>query len=242
MTNLLFPTDFSTSMAVASDWVRLFARKTGATVTLLHVFQPMIPDTTLPTVGDAGMGVIASQEVEDISRRRLDSLADELQAEGISVQTDWRIGSVDDNILDAAREHFADLIVMGRSDLSTFFDRLAGSAVTDVADGAVCPVLIIPTPPEGKAIRPAQVKTIAYAMQSQTTQALVTSQTESLLKTFDAELQVLTDDQLDDTTADLIVMQFQPASGFLDNLFHPNQVNKLVQKAEVPLLVYHEQK
>ena len=242
MTNLLFPTDFSINTAVALDWVRLFAHKTGATVTLLHVFRPMIPDTTLPTVGDAGMGVIASQEVEDISRRRLIELADELQGENISVQTDWRIGSVDDNILDAAREHSADLIVMGRSDLSTFFDRLAGSAVTDVADGAVCPVLIIPIPTEGKAIRPTQVKIIAYAMQSQTTQALVTAQTESLLKTFDAELSVLTDDELDKPAADLIVMQFQPASGFLDNLLHPNHVNKLIQNAEVPLLVYHEQK
>lgn len=242
MTNLLFPTDFSTNTAVALDWVRLFANKTGATVTLLHVFQPMIPDTTLPTVGDAGMGVIASQEVEDISRQRLQVLANELQDEGLSVRAEWRIGAVDDGILEAARETSADLIVMGRSDLSTFFDRLAGSAVTDVADAAVCPVLIIPTPPEGKAIRPAQVNTIAYAMQPQTTQALVTSQTESLLEAFDAELLVLTDDELDETSADLIVMQFQPASGFLDNLLHPNQVNKLIENAEVPLLVYHEQK
>ena len=52
MTNLLFPTDFSTNNAAALEWVRLFAHKTGATITLLHVFQPMLPDTTLPTIGD----------------------------------------------------------------------------------------------------------------------------------------------------------------------------------------------
>ena len=240
MTNLLFPTDFSSSTIAALDWVRLFARKTGATITLLHVYLPMIPDSTLPTIGDPGLGIMASQEIEDISRQRLGAMASELQREGFSVLTDWRIGSVEDSILDAAREHAADLIVMGRGDLSTFFDRLAGSSVTEVADEARCPVLIIPTTPEGKAVRPAQVHTIAYAMQAQTTNAQVTFQTESLVTAFDASVVVLTEDQIDTTDADLIVMQLYPQSGFLDKLFHPNHTSALVVKSDVPVLVYHE--
>lgn len=240
MTNLLFPTDFSNNSTAALDWVRLFAHKTGATVTLLHVFQPMIPDTTLPTMGNPGLGIEASQEVETISRRRLDTLAAQLKTEGIRIETDWRIGSVDDSILEAARRWSADLIVMGRSDLTTFFDRLAGSAVTDVAAEARCPVLIVPTTPDGQAVRPAQIRTIAYAMQPQTTQALVTFQTESLLEAFDADLAVLTEDQLERTTADLIVMQLYQDAGFLDKLFHPNHTSALVEKSDVPVLVYHE--
>ena len=242
MTNLLFPTDFSTSTKAALDWVRLFAHKTGATITLLHAYQPMIADSTLPTMGDPGLGVMASQELEGISRQRLESLATELQKEGLPVQTDWQIGSVEESILEAARIHSADLIVMGRSDLSTFFDRLAGSAVTDVAGEARCPVLIVPETPEGPAVRPVQVQTIAYAMQPQTTQALVTFQTESLLKAFDAQLVVLTEDLLDTVHADLIVMQLYPKSGFLDGLLHPNHVARLIEKSDVPVLVYHEQK
>lgn len=239
MTNLLFPTDFSNSNAAALDWVRLFAHKTGATVTLLHVFQPMIPDTTLPTIGDPGLGLIASQEIEDISRQRLEKLAEELQAEALSVEVEWRIGVVDDNILDFAREHSSDLIIMGRSDLNTFFDRLAGSAVSDVADEARCPVLIVPTTHDGKAIRPAQVHTIAYAMQPQTTQAQVSFQTDSLVKAFGARLEVLTDDKLEDAHPDLFVMEIPPKSGFLDGLFHPNHITDLIKKSDVPLLVYH---
>jgi nucleotide-binding universal stress UspA family protein len=242
MTNLLFPTDFSINTTAALDWVRLFAHKTGATITLLHVYQPMLPDTTLPTMGDPGLGLVASQELEDISRHKLADLARTLQAEGLSVNTEWRIGLVDDSILETARTQSADLIVMGRSDLSTFFDRLAGSAVTDVAGEARCPVLIVPTTSEGQAVRPAQIRTIAYAMQPQTTQALVTFQTESLLKAFDAELLVLTEDQLDTAHSDLIVMELYPKSGFLDGLLHPNHVAGLIEKSEVPLLVYHEQK
>ncbi len=242
MTNLLFPTDFSSNNNVALDWVRLFARKTGATITLLHVYQPMLPDSTLPTVGDPGLGMIASQEVEDISREQVNLLASKLQSEGLSVDVEWRIGSVDDEILTVAKERSADLIVMGRSEMNTFFDRLAGSAVSDVAGDALCPVLIVPVSADGTTMRPAQVHTIAYAMQTQTTQAQVTFQTESLLEAFDAKLVVLTDDKLDDVHADLIVMQLSPKAGFLDNLFHPNHTTALIEKSDVPVLVYHEKK
>lgn len=244
MTNLLFPTDFSSDNAAALSWARLFARKTGATITLLHVFQPMIPDSTLPTIGDPGMGITASQEIEEISRQRLTELAAELQEQGLSVSTDWRLGSADDEILEVARTLPADLIVMGRSELSSFFDRLTGSAVTDVANEAICPVLIVPSPAEKEntLAGPAQVRTIAYAMQSRTTQSDVSAQTDSLVEAFDASLVVLTDDKLDNVAADLIVMQLYPQSGFLDNLLHPNRATALVEKSNVPVLVYHTPK
>lgn len=240
MTNLLFPTDFSTNNTAALDWVRLFARKTGATITLLHVYQPMMADTTLPTMGDIGVGVMASQEVEEISRQRLEQLGEQLLSERFPVQTAWRIGSVEDEILTAATEFSADLIVMGRHDLSTFFDRLVGSAISDVTANAICPVLIVPSTSEGHAIRPAQVRTIAYAMQAKTQQADVSAQTDSLIEAFDADLRILTEDQLDNPPVDLIVMQLYPQSGFLDNLLHPNHTTALVEKSDVPVLVYHQ--
>ena len=243
MTNLLFPTDFSSNNSNALSWARLFARKTGATITLLHVFQPMIPDSTLPTIGDPGLGIAASQEIETISRKRLTELMAELMEQGLSVQADWRIGTADDEILDVARTMPADLIVMGRTNLSSFFDRLAGSAVTDVANEAACPVLIVPSHADGEApVVPAQVRTIAYAMQPRTTQSDVSAQTDSLIDAFDAHLTVLTDDKLDNVAADLIVMQLYPQSGFLDNLLHPNRTTALIEKSDVPVLVYHTPK
>lgn len=244
MTNLLFPTDFSSDNSNALSWVRLFARKTGATITLLHVYQPMIPDSTLPTIGDSGMGITASQEIETISRERLSELAAELQEQGLPVLTDWRIGSAEDEILEVARTTSADLIVMGRSNLSSFFDRLAGSAVTDVANDAICPVLVVPTNTGEKNVvaGPAQVRTIAYAMQPRTTQSDVSAQTDSLVEAFDAKLIVLTDNNLDNVPADLIVMQLYPQSGFLDNLLHPNRTSALVEKSDVPVLIYHTPK
>lgn len=242
MNNILVPTDFTTNTDSTLDWARLFARKTGATITLLHVFQPMIPDSTLPSIGatsDIGVGLAASHDLEQISRDGLDRLTGRLTTEGFSVRSEWRMGTVEDEILASADEFGADLIIIGRSNVSTFFDRIAGSAAADVATDAVCPVLIVPGPNEGGLTRPAQVRTIAYAMQPKTTQSDVTTQTGSLVDAFDAQLTVLTGDQLDKTTADLLVMQYVPQSGFLDGLLHPNPANKLVQNADVPVLVYH---
>jgi nucleotide-binding universal stress UspA family protein len=242
MTSLLFPTDFSMHTTAALNWVRLFAKQTGATITLLHVYQPVVPDTTLPTVGDPGLGTMTALELEDIGRQQLVDLESTLIAEGFSVKAEWRIGSVEDEILETARVLQVDLIVMGRSDLSTFFDRLAGSSVSDVAEGAVCPVLIIPTTQEGVATSPAEIRTIAYAMQPQTNQSDVSKQTDWLIDLFGATLVILTADKLKGNNADMIVMQMYPPGGFLDNLLHPNKVNTLVEESDVPLLIYHEPK
>jgi nucleotide-binding universal stress UspA family protein len=242
MTSLLFPTDFSTHTTAALDWVRLFAKQTGATITLLHVYQPVVPDTTLPTVGDPGLGTLTSLELEDIGRQQLVDLEATLIAEGFSVKAEWRIGSIEDEILETARVLQSDLIVMGRSDLSTFFDRLAGSAVSDVAEGATCPVLIIPMTDEGGSTRPAEVKTIAYAMQPKTNQSDVAQQTDWLIDMFGATLVVLTEEKLQHNNADMVVMQLYPSGGFLDNLLHPNKVSALVEKSDVPLLIYHQPK
>ncbi len=245
MNTLLFPTDFATNTQAPLAWVRLFAQKTGATVILLHVYQPIVPDTTLPSVADpaAGIGVStpASLELETISRQNLEALGMSLRNEGFSVNADWRVGSVEDEIIEAAKQYSADLIVMGRSDLSTFFDRLSGTSVSDVVDKVRCPVLVVPTPDESsKATYPTEVKSIAYAMQPQTQQSDVAKQTDSLVDAFDATLMILTEEQMKNTLADLIVMELYAQTGFLDKLFHPNYAAALITKSDVPVLVYHQ--
>ncbi|RYF07837.1 MAG: universal stress protein [Oxalobacteraceae bacterium] len=246
MNNLLFPTDFSVTTDAPLAWARLFAKKTGATITLLHVYQPIVPDTTLPSIADpgAGIGVGApvTMELEDISRRNLDELATRLQAEGFPVQSDWRVGSVEDEIIDAAKQYNADLIVMGRTDVSTFFDRLSGSSVSDVVDKVRCPVLVVPTPDQDadNVTYPVDVKSIAYAMQPQTQQSDVARQTGSLVDAFDATLMILTEEQMEHTLADLIVMELYPQTGFIDKLLHPNRTTALIAKSDVPVLIYHQ--
>ena len=89
MKNILFPTDFSTTNSPALGWARLFAgHYPGASLTLLHVFEPATPDGSFLTFGDMGAGVEATVELEHLSRQRLEMLADDLRADGLTVTTD----------------------------------------------------------------------------------------------------------------------------------------------------------
>ncbi|GAA4456767.1 hypothetical protein GCM10023189_26510 [Nibrella saemangeumensis] len=192
MKNILFATDFTNSTTPALDWVKLFARQYGSIVTVLHVFQPMIPDTTLPVMGDMGAGVAASHDIEEISRQNLTEMVTRLSAEGINCQSEWRTGAVEDEILGAAREYQVDLIITGRSDISTIFDRLAGSAAADVAIDAPCPVLVIPIPHDGVgATRPTQIRSIVYTTQLEFDENHILRQASALAQTFNASLKLM---------------------------------------------------
>lgn len=71
MKNILFTTDFSATSQPALSWLRLFARQYNAHVTVLHAFQPILPDATLPTLGEYGAGVETSLSLEKISQQHL---------------------------------------------------------------------------------------------------------------------------------------------------------------------------
>ncbi|GAA4404096.1 hypothetical protein GCM10023187_20930 [Nibrella viscosa] len=191
MKSILFATDFTNATTPALEWVKLIARQYGSMVTILHVFQPMIPDTTLPVMGDMGAGVAASHDIEEISRQNLNELVTRLSAEGINCQSEWRTGAVEDEILGTAREYQVDLIITGRSDITTFFDRLAGSAAADVAIDAPCPVLVIPMPHEGVTARPAQIRTIIYTTQLEFDENHILRQASGLAQTFNATLKLM---------------------------------------------------
>ena len=160
MKTILFTTDFTQSGSNALDWAKLIAQQYKATLNLVHVYSPAIPATPFGGMGE-DMAMTAPI-TEDLSRNQLTELATRLESEGIPVQSDWRVGGVDDEIQRAAQETQADLIVTGRRDLSSFFDRLSGSTATDVARGASCPVLVVPAATAG---HPAQLQTIAFATQ-----------------------------------------------------------------------------
>ena len=242
MKNILFPTDFSTTTNPALGWARLFAgHYPGASLTLLHVFEPPTPDGSFLTFGDMGAGVEASAELEHLSRERVEMLATELRAEGLTVSTDWRMGDTEDTIREVARTTGADLIIAGRTDVATFFERLAGSAANDIAADAPCPVLVIPVPDEtavGGSVqpRPAQLKNVVYVMQQDATRADVNKQTADLTDTFGSMLQFVTVDKLDGVIADLLIVADYGRGG----LFAANPVRQVLAQNKIPVLVYHD--
>lgn len=165
MKHILFPTDFSQSSSQALNWACFLAKQYQATLVLIHVHQPPLPDTTLPTIGDLGVGMAASFDVEHITKEKLTELAEQLQQEGFQVRKSWCIGNIENEILDAATKFSADLIVIGRHTMTSFLDRLVGSAATDVALDAPCPVLVVPVSEKETGGKAPQLSDIVYATQ-----------------------------------------------------------------------------
>lgn len=191
MKTILFPTDFTAASHYALEWVKLFARQYNATIVVLHVYQLPLPDTTLPTMGDLGTGVLASVDLEHIGRENLEKVVSQIRAEGFSVETDWRMGSIDDEIIDSANEHDADLIVTGRRELSGFLDRMVGSSVTSVARAATCPVLVIPNADDEQTNPPVQINQIVYATQLDFDERDMMGQAIAIAQAFDANLHLV---------------------------------------------------
>ncbi len=152
---------------------------------------------------------------------------------------EWRIGSVGDSIVDAAREYAPDLLITQRSSMATFFDRMAGSAADEVVRMAPCPVLFIPDGDTGAANASVAFRSVAYVLQQNITQQMVTDQTAAIVDAFDAHVTVITTEQIDENKPDLFVIQ-RRATGFLGGLIGTDPTEKLLSSAEVPVLVYHK--
>ncbi|KAB7731008.1 universal stress protein [Rudanella paleaurantiibacter] len=191
MKTILFPTDFTASTQHALDWALYFARQYKATLVVLHVYQPPIPDATLPTMGDLGVGVMATADLEQIGRENLQKLVQKLQPEGVAIESEWRIGAVEDEIVAVANERDIDLVVTGRSAQTGFFDRLVGSAAADVARAATCPVLVVPNLPDDAPAAPVQVKQVVYATQLEFEERDMLAQTMAVARVFGASLQLV---------------------------------------------------
>ncbi|WP_460985104.1 universal stress protein [Spirosoma fluminis] len=193
MKTVLLATDLTASSTRSLDWARLLARQYGASLALVHIH--LLPT---PPISGAPLGVVdtvstveMAADLEAISREGLDTLANQLRSEGFSVQSDWRVGPIGDEIVAAAGQLNADLIVTGRSDMNSFFDRLMGTSATSVVSGASCPVLVVPTSADSA---PAQLKTIAFASQLEANDTDSFRAALALAQEFGASLQLLTVD------------------------------------------------
>ncbi|MBC8153257.1 MAG: universal stress protein [Bacteroidetes bacterium] len=190
MKTILFSADFTESTTLALDWAKLFARHYKATLVLLHVQQIPMANTTLPMSGDVGMGAYnagLTAELEPIDRERLDKLATQLRAEGLTCETELRWGAVTDAIVTAADDLHADLIITGRSHLGNFFERFVGTEATGVARRAHCPVLVVPTTGTGVA----RLRTILFSTPLEFDQPAEFTQVVAMARAFGATLSVL---------------------------------------------------
>ncbi len=130
---ILVPIDFSQHSLHALQIASRLAAERGASLDLLHVWQPREEFTaqSLPAI------VLAAQE--QAARARLEQL--QTAGYGGNSRHHLSIGGVADEIIRFAEAHHTDLIVMGTYGCSGLRPFAVGSAAEAVVRRAACPVL-----------------------------------------------------------------------------------------------------
>lgn len=142
--HILVPIDFSESSSQALTYAIELAAVLKARLTLLHVIQPIV------TGGyDMGIGLPASY-IAELEADITQSLATELQrVTDAGLTGDMLIihGTPFYLILETAKTHQADMIIMGTQGRTGLSHILLGSVAERVVRQAPCPVLVVrPTP------------------------------------------------------------------------------------------------
>lgn len=133
VSKILLATDFSDSAGRAQVYTEYLAIGLKASVVVLHVSER------------PPHAVAASKEERDV-RTKLRTLRDSIRQRAVSVSTQWSCGNPGDEIISAARELDADLVVMGLQGHTHVPYGLIGTTANTVTARGPCPVLTVPLP------------------------------------------------------------------------------------------------
>lgn len=164
MKKILVPTDFSkiaqTAVSVAAD----IAKRSGATLTLLHVIEEASSGGGSFSVagqvnleGDMEDRLFMLKMIER-AKKLMEKTATDPKLEGIKIKRELRIGSPFHGMTTIITEHKVDLVVMGTSGQSALEEMVIGSNTEKVVRHAACPVLTVHGRPGTK-----NFKDIVYA-------------------------------------------------------------------------------
>ena len=138
----LVPVDFSAYAHQALEYAIGLARKPGARVTLLHVMQsPPWGGESAGTVPYAYSQFIQHLEAEVV--HRMQTYLARVTGSGLEGDLAVGYGVPFQEILETAKKHQVDLIVMGTHGRTGLQHVLVGSVAEKVVRLAPCPVLVV---------------------------------------------------------------------------------------------------
>lgn len=146
--SILVPTDFSDPSNNALSYAKEMARAQQAVLHIVHVVEPAVypADWGYSQVGFLDL----EQELRQAAEQSMQTICDQLRAEGFAVVSAVCSGRASDEIVTYATEQQIDLISIathGRSGIEHF---LFGSTTERVLRKAPCPVLAVRIPPHRK--------------------------------------------------------------------------------------------
>ena len=141
---ILFPTDFSESADHAWMFALQFAQDFGADVHVLHVVAPppRLTEAYSMNFDPAKFSAVVTAEAETF----LDRLVEGAKDHHLTFHREVRIGVDFHEIIDYARKHEIDLIVMATHGRTGLAHALVGSVAEKVVRKASCPVLTVKHP------------------------------------------------------------------------------------------------
>jgi len=144
LNTLLVPIDFSENALHAVDYAVRLAEVFGSRVILLHVYH--FPVELLTDWSAYGTLAGSAEILEGLRKDReeqMAALAREKARPGVAFETRVLEGTPFAEIVKAAREENADLIVMGTRGLTGIKHILIGSTAEKVVRKSPCPVLVL---------------------------------------------------------------------------------------------------
>lgn len=141
--HILCPFDFSAVSAQALSQASILAQRTGARLTVLHVFLSVMPPTAVDSIDEAALQAIEPTALDELHSKLVSACEARVHPD---VDRDLVVvgGAPVPVVLDYAAVNAVDLIVMGTHGTSGFQHLLLGSVTEKVLRKAACPVLTVP--------------------------------------------------------------------------------------------------
>ena len=149
---ILVPLDGSKLAERALPHAEGLAKASGATIHLINVLSRYTSASMLSGSFESGPGTVVgvdlARQLEEVqireSKEYLRHTADQLEHDGIDVQIEFHEGSPHDYIIDYAKQHGIDLIVMSTHGHGGLKRLLLGSITDKVIRAGAMPVLVVP--------------------------------------------------------------------------------------------------
>lgn len=139
---ILFPTDFSNSFKSALDTAVALSRKTGATVTLLNVFEvknniEQAEIKPLYRTSQNNSIIIREEKIFEMAR---------ILTIQYNIKVNWKVltGNVAESICKVSDDEKCDLVIMGTRINSKFHKKENTSIAFKVIQNSLCPVITVP--------------------------------------------------------------------------------------------------
>jgi nucleotide-binding universal stress UspA family protein len=149
--SILLPTDFSECARHAVPVAAEFARLLGARVVCLHVVEPVVqPAVGWTPLAEPLPSAELGGQLEETAARDLPAFSRSEEFEGLEVEDVIARGDPAAEIVRAAEEHGAGLIVISSHGRTGLGRILFGSTAESVVRHARCPVLVVKPAEERK--------------------------------------------------------------------------------------------